>query len=58
MKECVFCKIINGAEPAMKIYEDEYTIVFMDIANDVDGHILAAPKTHYKNILERVHIRL
>ena len=52
MKDCIFCKIINGTAPSMKIYEDEYTIAFMDIANDVDGHLLVVPKAHFKNILD------
>lgn len=50
--ECVFCKIINGDIPSFKIYEDEHTLAFMDIAKDVDGHILAIPKKHVKNIFD------
>jgi len=49
---CVFCKIINGEIPSMKVYEDGYTLVFMDIAKDVDGHMVAIPKKHVKNILD------
>ncbi len=49
---CVFCKIVNGDIPSMKIYEDEHTLIFMDIAKDVDGHMLAIPKKHIKNILD------
>ena len=49
---CVFCKIIAGELPGYKVYEDEKTLVFMDIANDVDGHMLAVPKKHVKNILD------
>ena len=49
---CVFCKIVNGDIPSFKVYEDEYTVVFMDIANDVDGHMLAIPKKHVKCILD------
>ena len=52
MKDCIFCKIINATAPSMKIYEDEYTIAFMDIAKDVDGHLLVVPKAHFKNILD------
>ena len=52
MDDCIFCKIINGSLPCMKIYEDEYTLAFMDIAKDVDGHIVVIPKAHYKNILD------
>ena len=32
--------------------EDEKTLAIMDIAKDVDGHILVIPKEHYKNILD------
>lgn len=49
---CVFCKIVAGEIPSMKVYEDEHTLVFMDIAGDVDGHMLAVPKKHVKNILD------
>ena len=52
MDDCIFCKIIEGEIPCMKIYEDEYTIVFMDIAKDVDGHMLVVPKKHITNILD------
>ena len=49
---CVFCKIVNGEIPSLKVYEDEDTLVFMDIARDVDGHMLAIPKKHVKSILD------
>lgn len=44
--ECVFCKIANGSIPAMKVYEDELIMAFMD-ANPVSaGHVLIIPKEH------------
>lgn len=49
---CLFCKIINGEIPCYKIYEDEYTLAFLDIAKDVDGHTLVIPKKHVANIFE------
>lgn len=52
MSECIFCKIISGEIPSKKVYEDEYTCVIMDIANDVDGHMLAIPKKHIGSILD------
>lgn len=52
MRDCIFCKIIDGSVSCMKIYEDEHTFSFMDIAKDVDGHILVVPKAHKKNILD------
>lgn len=55
---CIFCKIKNGEIPCYKVYEDEYTLVFMDIAKDVDGHMVAIPKKHVKNILDCDEITL
>lgn len=50
--DCVFCKILSGELPSFKLYENDTTISIMDIADDVDGHILVIPKKHYKNILD------
>lgn len=52
MKDCIFCKIVSGEIPSLKIYEDNQTMAFLDIAKDVDGHILVIPKKHCKNILD------
>ena len=52
MMNCIFCKIVRGEVPSLKVYEDEHTLVFMDIAGDVDGHMLAIPKKHVKSILD------
>lgn len=48
----VFCKILAGDIPSRKIYEDEYTYAFLDIAEDVDGHTLVIPKKHFRNTLD------
>lgn len=50
--DCIFCKIAKGELPSKIVYEDEHTLVFMDIARDVDGHMLAIPKKHIKSILD------
>ncbi len=52
MDNCIFCKIVAGEIPSRKVYEDEWVLVFMDVAGDVDGHMLAVPKKHVKNILD------
>lgn len=51
MQNCIFCNIIHENR-ILKVYEDEWTVAFMDVANDVDGHIVAVPKKHVKNILD------
>ena len=50
--DCLFCKIVAGEIPSYKIYEDEYTLAFLDISNDSIGHTLVTPKNHIKNIAE------
>ena len=50
--DCLFCKIIKGEIPCYKIYEDDYTLAFLDIAKDVDGHTLVIPKKHFDNLLD------
>lgn len=52
MENCIFCKIIKGKIPGFKVYEDDFTFAFMDVAKDVDGHMLVVPKKHVKNILD------
>lgn len=49
---CIFCKIIKGEIPSYKIYEDEFTYAFLDIADDVEGHTLVIPKDHCENTLD------
>lgn len=49
---CVFCKIVKGEIPSLKVFENEHVLVFMDIAKDVDGHLLAIPKKHVKDIFD------
>ena len=52
MEDCIFCKIASGEIQGLRVFEDEQTLAFMDIAKDVDGHILVIPKKHFKNILD------
>ncbi len=50
MKDCIFCKIIDGDIPSMKVYEDDICLAYLDINPDSDGHTLIIPKKHYKDI--------
>ncbi len=52
MDGCVFCGIIEGSLPAVKIYEDEYTVVFLDIYPANPGHALVVPKIHSERLEE------
>jgi histidine triad (HIT) family protein len=50
--DCLFCKIVKGEIPCIKIYEDENALAFMDIAPLNQGHVLIIPKSHYETILD------
>ena len=47
---CIFCKIASGAIPAMRVYEDERVMAFLDINPLAHGHTLVIPKVHYRDI--------
>ncbi|AQQ52556.1 HIT family protein [Planococcus lenghuensis] len=46
MADCIFCKIIDGEIPSIKVYEDEHVYAFMDIMPLSKGHTLLIPKQH------------
>ena len=50
--DCIFCQIVAGAAPADRVYEDERTLVFMDLFPVADGHTLVIPKAHCTNLLD------
>ncbi len=47
---CIFCKIIAGEIPCVKLYEDELTMAFMDINPGNEGHVLVIPKEHWEDV--------
>lgn len=51
-EDCVFCKIVGGEIPSIKIFEDESCLAFLDISPLNKGHLLVIPKEHYETILE------
>lgn len=52
MKDCIFCKIVNGDIPAYRVYEDEKVYAFLDINPLSKGHTLVLPKEHYVSVLD------
>jgi histidine triad (HIT) family protein len=48
----IFAKILRGEIPSETLYEDEDTLVFMDIMPRADGHCLVIPKTPCRNMLD------
>ncbi|MCG2634317.1 MAG: HIT family protein [Gammaproteobacteria bacterium] len=49
--DCIFCKIVKGELPCVKVFEDSLTLAFMDISPVAPGHVLIIPKGHYPDML-------
>ncbi|MCE4627622.1 MAG: HIT family protein [Desulfurococcales archaeon] len=49
-RECIFCRIAKGEAPAYKVYEDEVSLVFLDIFPVEKGHLLVTSREHYEAV--------
>lgn len=48
----VFTQIVKGEIPCYKIYEDEKTMAFLDIAPEAPGHTLVIPKVEVDKVYD------
>lgn len=57
--ENIFAKMLRGDIPAVKVFEDDVALAFMDIFPQVEGHTLVIPKrVQARNLLEMPPERL
>jgi histidine triad (HIT) family protein len=52
MEDCIFCKIIKGEIPSVKIFENKNIFVFLDVEPLSEGHCLIVPKKHSQDIFD------
>ena len=52
MDDCLFCRIVAGAIPAERIYEDEHCIAFRDIQPQAPVHVLVVPRIHVASLMD------
>jgi len=52
MSGCIFCAIIKGESPAVKVYEDDKMVVVMDKKPITTGHMLVIPRKHAELLTE------
>jgi histidine triad (HIT) family protein len=52
MESCIFCKIVEGVEPAHKIWESNDFIAFLSIHPCNPGHTCLIPKLHRDYIFD------
>ena len=50
--DCIFCKILAGELPAVRVDEDEHSVAFMDINPWTRGHAVVIPREHTRNLYE------
>ena len=48
--DCLFCKIVTGEIPTIRVYEDEHVLAFNDINPQAPQHILIIPKKHIAGV--------
>jgi histidine triad (HIT) family protein len=48
--ECIFCRIVDGTEPASIVYRDDDVVAFEDIRPVAPVHILLIPTKHIPNM--------
>jgi len=46
VKDCLFCKILDGEIPADIVYESDTAIAFRDINPQAPTHVLIIPRQH------------
>ena len=51
MSDCLFCRIVAGDVPSVRIAETERAIAFMDIFPAAPGHALVIPRVHADDAL-------
>lgn len=52
MEGCIFCKIVEGAIPCSKVYEDDTILAFDDIHPMAPVHVIVIPKKHIPTLLD------
>ena len=46
MRDCVFCRIVNGEAPARLVYQDDGVTAFHDLHPQAPVHVLIVPNRH------------
>jgi len=49
-ENCTFCKIIRGSIPSHKVFEDEFSLAFLDHRPLFAGHCLFIVKSHLETL--------
>jgi len=50
--DCIFCQIVAGSLAAPVVFEDEYSLAFLDHRPVFPGHVLLVPRQHYETLAD------
>lgn len=56
--DCIFCKIVKGAIPSTKVYENEKVLAFDDIEPMAPVHVIVISKRHIPTLLDCTNDRI
>ena len=48
--DCIFCRIISGATPTTKVFEDDLACAFEDNNPQAPTHVLVVPREHLDSL--------
>lgn len=49
---CLFCQVVDGSRPSVKVFEDETSVAFLDHRPLFPGHVLLVPREHHETLAE------
>jgi histidine triad (HIT) family protein len=48
--DCLFCKIVSGAIPVVRLFEDAQVLAFPDLHPQSPVHIMVIPRQHFGSL--------
>ncbi len=52
MKDCIFCRIVDGQQESERVLETKQALAFLDINPRAPGHTLIIPKDHARTLTD------
>jgi histidine triad (HIT) family protein len=52
VKDCIFCRIVKDEARHERVYEDGFSLAFLDAKPITRGHTLVVPKRHVEGLLD------
>lgn len=50
--DCLFCRIIAGEAPAIRLHEDDSVLAIRDVAPQAPSHLLVMPRRHVRSLAD------